>query len=234
MAVPHDADARHRTHDSARQRSAGRSLILPGVEVMREGRVEPFLPVHPTLSSAEVRWSGLALEDYSVPALVIPQHEHVEHFVHVVLRGSVKYEVTTRGKTLRFGASPGTTFILPRGTVDEVIWRGPTHRIALLGTFRVSTLEAVLAATALFLAPAYLLYLYRRVIFGTITRADLRNILDLDLREKAVFAPLLLVTLWMGIYQTSFVRPIQASANHIIEQVTAALGSAGPRQARLR
>jgi AraC family transcriptional regulator len=131
MAVPHDADARHRTHDGARQRSAGRSLVLPGVEVMREGRVEPFLHVHPTLSSAEVRWSGLALEDYSVPALVIPRHEHVEHFVHVVLRGSVKYEVSTHGKTLQFGASPGTTFILPRGTVDEVIWGGPTHRIAV-------------------------------------------------------------------------------------------------------
>ena len=131
MAVPDDVNARHRTHDSARQRSADRSLIVPGVEVMREGRVEPFLHAHPTLSSAEVRWSGLALEDYSVPALVIPQHEHMEHFVHVVLRGSVKYEVTTRGKTLRFGASPGTTFILPRGTVDEVIWRGPTHRIAV-------------------------------------------------------------------------------------------------------
>jgi hypothetical protein len=38
----------------------------------------------------------------------------------------------------------------------------------------------------------------------------------------------------MGIYPTSFMRPIQASANHIIEQVTAALGSAGPRQASLR
>jgi NADH-quinone oxidoreductase subunit M len=106
--------------------------------------------------------------------------------------------------------------------------------LILLGTFRVNTLVSVLAATALFLAPAYMLYLYRRVIFGTIIRADLRNILDLDLREKAVFAPLLLVTLWMGIYPTSFVRPIQASADRIIEQVTAALGRAGPSEASLR
>jgi NADH-quinone oxidoreductase subunit M len=78
-----------------------------------------------------------------------------------------------------------------------------------------------------------MLYLYRRVIFGKLTRIDLRNILDLDLREKAIFAPLLALTLWMGIYPTSFVRPIQVSANHIIEQVTAAIGSAGPRQASL-
>jgi AraC family transcriptional regulator len=62
---------------------------------------------------------------------VIPRHEHLENFVHVVLRGSVKYEVRTRGKTLQFGASPGTTFILPRGTVDELTWTGPTRRIAV-------------------------------------------------------------------------------------------------------
>jgi NADH-quinone oxidoreductase subunit M len=79
-----------------------------------------------------------------------------------------------------------------------------------------------------------MLYLYRRVIFGTLTRVDLRNILDLDLREKAIFAPLLALTLWMGLYPTSFVRPIQVSANHIIEQVTAAGNSIGPRQASLR
>jgi len=47
------------------------------------------------------------------------------------LQGSVKYEVLTRGKTLQFDANPGTTFILPRGTIDEVRWGGPTHRIAV-------------------------------------------------------------------------------------------------------
>ena len=131
MAVAHDAAARYPAHSRAAETLAGRSLILPGVEVMREGRVEPFLHAHPTLSSTDVRWSGFVLEDYSVPACVIPQHEHVEHFVHVVLRGAVKYEVRTRGKTLQFGAKPGTTFILPRGTVDELRWEGPTRRIAV-------------------------------------------------------------------------------------------------------
>jgi len=105
--------------------------------------------------------------------------------------------------------------------------------LILLGTFRVSTLECTLAATALFLAPAYMLYLYRRVIFGTLTRADLRDILDLSPREKAIFAPLLLLVLWMGIYPTSFVRPIQASVNHMVAQVNAATDAAGLRRASL-
>ena len=112
-------------------RPAGGSVILSGVEVIREGCVEPFLHVRPTLSSAQVSWSGLAVEDYSVPACIIAQHKHIENFVHVVLRGAVKYEVLTRGKTAQFDANPGTTFILPRGTIDEVRWRGPTHRVAV-------------------------------------------------------------------------------------------------------
>jgi hypothetical protein len=64
--------------------------ILSGVEVVREGRVEPFLHAHPTLSSSSVRWAGLAVEDYSMPACVIPRHEHLANFLHVVLHGSVE------------------------------------------------------------------------------------------------------------------------------------------------
>ncbi len=115
----------------ARLRRGDRRLILPGIAVKRDGRIEPFLSAHPTLSSSAVRWAGVAVENYFTPALVIPRHEHVENFLHVVLRGSVKYEVCTRGRTLQFGATRGTTFILPRGTVDELRWDGPTHRIAV-------------------------------------------------------------------------------------------------------
>ena len=101
--------------------------------------------------------------------------------------------------------------------------------LILLGTFRVSTLECFLAATALFLGAAYMLYLYRRVIFGTITRDDLRNILDLSPREKAVFAPLIVLVLWMGIYPMSFLGPIRASVDHLVQQVSAAQATLGPR-----
>ena len=91
--------------------------------------------------------------------------------------------------------------------------------LILLGTFRVSTLECFLAATAMFLGAAYMLYLYRRVIFGKLTREDLRNILDLSPREKAVFVPLLLLVLWMGVYPSSFLGPIRVSVDHLVQQV---------------
>jgi AraC family transcriptional regulator len=130
MAVEHSTDAPGVPLSTARQRSTDGRLILPGIAVKREGKIERFLHAHPTLSSGAVGWSGVAIEDYSIPGLVIPRHEHVENFLHVVLRGSVKYEVQTCGRTLRFGATRGTTFILPRGTVDELRWEGPTHRVA--------------------------------------------------------------------------------------------------------
>jgi len=104
---------------------------LPGVEVVRCGHVEPFLHSRPTLSSATIKWGGLAVEDYNIPACVIPRHEHLENFLHVILSGNVEYEVLTGGKTLHFIAGPGTTFVLPRVTVDELRWAGPTHRIAV-------------------------------------------------------------------------------------------------------
>ena len=128
MTIEHAAVGAHSTPP---RRGTHQRIVLPGIEVVREGRVEPFVYDRPTRTSATVCWSGIALESYSAAPLIIPRHEHLEHFVHLVLRGSVKYEVRTGGKTLRYQSRPGTTFILPRGTVDELRWGGPTERIAV-------------------------------------------------------------------------------------------------------
>ncbi len=61
------------------------------------------------------------------------------------------------------------------------------------------------------LGAAYALWLYRRIIFGAITRDDLRSILDLSPREVAIFAPLVVLTLWMGVYPSSFTQFFDAS-----------------------
>jgi AraC family transcriptional regulator len=111
---------------------AGDGPAVARVQVRREGHIVPLLHAHPPeLSSACIGWRGLAFEDYRVPACVIPRHQHIDNFVHVILRGSVKYQVATRGRTLDFVAGPGTTFILPSGTEDELRWSGATHRIAV-------------------------------------------------------------------------------------------------------
>ena len=121
-----------RPSDSAEVRCPAISrIIVPGVGVVRDGREEPFLATRPTLSSVPVEWGGIALENYTVPAVLIRRHEHPEHFLHLVLRGNVEYQIRTRGRDLRFTSRPGTLFLLPRGTVDEINWGGSTQRIAV-------------------------------------------------------------------------------------------------------
>jgi AraC family transcriptional regulator len=139
MAVTHGANIPDSLESAAARRSGANRLILPGVGVIRQGRVEPFLLTPPKLSSTAVQWGGIALDNYSVPAVIIPRHEHPEDFLHLVLRGSAKYEVNTGGRTLRFAGGPGTLFILPRGTVDEITWKGPTRRIAAAINSRLLT-----------------------------------------------------------------------------------------------
>ena len=73
------------------------------------------------------------------------------------------------------------------------------------------------------LGAAYMLYLYRRMIFGRLTKDDLRAILDLSPREIALFVPLVLITLWMGIYPSSFSSFFDASVAAMVQHHTAAL-----------
>ena len=85
---------------------------------------------------------------------------------------------------------------------------------------------SLLGAMGMILGAAYMLYLYRRIIFGRLTKADLMHILDLSPREVAVFAPLVALTLWMGIYPSSFTRFFDASVSALVRQHTASMAAA--------
>ncbi len=95
--------------------------------------------------------------------------------------------------------------------------------LVLVGAFRVSFWLALLGSMGMILGAAYMLYLYRRVLFGRITRDDLKSILDLTPREIAVFAPLVILTLWMGIYPSSFTVFWDASVQAMVAKHLAAL-----------
>jgi NADH-quinone oxidoreductase subunit M len=92
-----------------------------------------------------------------------------------------------------------------------------------VGAFQASTWLAALIATGLILGAAYMLYLYRRVIFGKLTKDKLKSIVDLNIREILVFAPLIAVVLWMGIYPTSFLEPMEISVTKLITEYENAL-----------
>jgi NADH-quinone oxidoreductase subunit M len=98
--------------------------------------------------------------------------------------------------------------------------------LVIVGSLQVNFWLALLGAAGMILGAAYMLYLYRRVIFGRLTKEDLRSILDLSPREIAVFAPLILLTLWMGIYPSSFTSLWDASVAAMVQQHTAAIASA--------
>ena len=98
--------------------------------------------------------------------------------------------------------------------------------LVLVGAFQVNTWLALLATTGIVLGAAYMLYLYRRVIFGELTKEDLKTMTDLSRREIAVFAPLVAATLWMGIWPEPFLDVMHASVANLIENYQVALKTA--------
>lgn len=99
--------------------------------------------------------------------------------------------------------------------------------LVLVGLFQVNPWLAAFAATGVILSAAYMLFLYRRIIFGQLTKEKLMKIKDLNAREWAIFAPLIVLTLWMGIYPSSFLDFMHVSVDNLINQVETALAANG-------
>ncbi|MDE2437669.1 MAG: NADH-quinone oxidoreductase subunit M, partial [Sphingomonadales bacterium] len=81
--------------------------------------------------------------------------------------------------------------------------------LALSGIYQLSSWVAAVCATGVILGAAYMLYLYRRVIFGDQKHADAAAMPDLDLRELLMVTALAIPVLWMGIYPESFLKPMR-------------------------
>jgi NADH-quinone oxidoreductase subunit M len=97
--------------------------------------------------------------------------------------------------------------------------------LVLIGSFKVNIWLALLGGMGMILGACYMLYLYRRVIFGALTKPDLMGMLDLSAREVAMFAPLVILTLWMGVYPSSFTGFFDAAVGAMVEHHQAALAA---------
>jgi NADH-quinone oxidoreductase subunit M len=95
--------------------------------------------------------------------------------------------------------------------------------LTLLGAFRVNSWVAFLATTGIILSVAYALYLYRRIIFGVLDKPSLASILDLSWREAALFAPLVALTIFYGIYPAAVLDSSAAAINALIKNYDTAL-----------
>ncbi|MHA1538348.1 MAG: NADH-quinone oxidoreductase subunit M, partial [Alphaproteobacteria bacterium] len=104
--------------------------------------------------------------------------------------------------------------------------------LVLVGAFKANTWVAVFATTGIILGAAYMLYLYRRVIYGKLTLDHLKSILDLTPREKLIFAPLIVLVLWMGIYPSSFIGTIDKSVDNLVSSYQAKMPKAPIKAAK--
>ena len=124
-----------------------------------------------------------------------------------------KYAVAFLIFTMANVGLPGTS-----GFVGEIL--------VLMGTFQVNTWVAFFATSGVILSACYALYLYRRVVFGALEKESLKSILDLDLREKVILVPMIILTIFFGFYPMAILDVTQGAVDNLINHYTAALDAA--------
>ena len=97
--------------------------------------------------------------------------------------------------------------------------------LILVGAFQDNTWVALFASTGVILGAAYMLYLYRRVVFGKLDKEHLKQILDLEPREMAIFAPLIVLVVWMGIWPDPFLSVFDATVSNLLQNRQSALAA---------
>jgi NADH-quinone oxidoreductase subunit M len=98
--------------------------------------------------------------------------------------------------------------------------------LALVGAFRVNTWVAFLATTGVVLSAAYALWLYRRMIFGKLEKPSLQAIADMNPREIAIMAPLVILTILFGIFPLPVLDVTAQSVEALISNYQSALAAA--------
>ena len=88
--------------------------------------------------------------------------------------------------------------------------------LVILGAFKYSTIVVIGAASGIVLSAVYMLYLYKRVIFGIFDNDKLNKILDLNKREKLILIPLAVAVVFIGVFPNIFIEPMRLSLDLII------------------
>jgi NADH-quinone oxidoreductase subunit M len=97
--------------------------------------------------------------------------------------------------------------------------------LTLLGTFRINNWVATLATLGTILSAAYALWLYRKVIFGKLEKPSLFNIKDVGWREMVILAPLVILTIVLGVYPKPVLDMSATSVTQLIDNFHHAVSS---------
>lgn len=98
--------------------------------------------------------------------------------------------------------------------------------LTLVGAFQVNTWVALLATTGVILSAAYALYLYSRLFYGKLEKPALRGILDMNAREIVVMAPLVILTILLGVYPSLLLDVTAVSVKQLVLNFENALRTA--------
>ncbi|WP_370276631.1 NADH-quinone oxidoreductase subunit M [Roseovarius indicus] len=99
--------------------------------------------------------------------------------------------------------------------------------LTLVGIFQVNTWVAAVATSGVILSAAYALWLYRRVVLGELVKESLKSITDMTKRERAIFAPLVVMTLLLGVYPSLVTDVTGPAVESLIGNYETALSEAG-------
>jgi NADH-quinone oxidoreductase subunit M len=100
--------------------------------------------------------------------------------------------------------------------------------LTLIGAFQANTWVAFFAATGVILSAAYALWLYRRVVFGDLIKESLKTIQDITPRERMIFAPLVVMTILLGVYPSLVTDVIGPSVRALVENYDVAVAAFEP------
>ncbi|WP_282119191.1 NADH-quinone oxidoreductase subunit M [Ruegeria atlantica] len=98
--------------------------------------------------------------------------------------------------------------------------------LTLMGTFQVNTWVTAVAASGVIFSAAYALWLYRRVVFGDLIKESLKAMTDMSSRERLIFAPLIVMTILLGVYPSLVTDVIGNSTAALISNYDMALAAA--------
>ncbi|MGY3439562.1 MULTISPECIES: NADH-quinone oxidoreductase subunit M [unclassified Marinovum] len=97
--------------------------------------------------------------------------------------------------------------------------------LTLMGMFQANTWVAAIATSGVILSAAYALWLYRRVVMGDLIKESLRTITDMTRRERAIFAPLVVMTILLGVYPALILDIIGPSVESLVSNYQTALAA---------
>ncbi|GGG61763.1 NADH-quinone oxidoreductase subunit M [Salipiger pallidus] len=98
--------------------------------------------------------------------------------------------------------------------------------LTLMGIFQVNTWVALFATSGVIFSAAYALWLYRRVVFGDLIKESLKTIQDMTPRERWIFAPLVVMTLWLGVYPSAALDITGPAVEALLDNYDTAIAAA--------